>query len=153
MAKPNNSVQTGTRVVTTSNTVRIEQPKSSRGRKPKVTVLISPDEMVKNQVGGFVNFLREHTVVGLAVGFIIGQQAQTVVKSLVDSFITPLLSILIGQDLLKKSIAVHNSQGIVVTRFTWGSFVYGFINFLFVLLAIYLIVRLLKLDKLDKPKV
>lgn len=142
---------TDTHVVTTSSgSVHISQPAGSSKRAPKVTVLVAPDDLVRNQVGGFVNFLREHAVVGLAVGFIIGQQAQTVIKSLVDSFITPTLSLIIGQDLLKKKFTVSNSSGHIY--YTWGSFVYGLVNFIFVLLAVYVIIKLLKLDKLDQPK-
>jgi len=40
------------------------------------TILDEPDELVRRQFGGFVNFIREKAVVGLAVGFVIGQQAQ-----------------------------------------------------------------------------
>ncbi|PIZ62996.1 hypothetical protein COY17_01460, partial [Candidatus Saccharibacteria bacterium CG_4_10_14_0_2_um_filter_52_9] len=61
--------------MTSGSTIRIEQPSSERGRKPKVSVVVgnTTDEFV----GGFVDFLREHAVVGLAIGFVIGVQAQT----------------------------------------------------------------------------
>lgn len=128
--------------------IKITPPKNSK-HHPRVTVLLEPDDLVREQVGGFVNFLREKAVVGLAVGFIVGQQAQTVVKQLVDSFVTPFLSLLFGQDLANKKVSFH---GATTVTFTWGQFVYVLINFLFVLAFIYFIIKLFNLDKLDKPK-
>jgi large-conductance mechanosensitive channel len=101
------------------------------------------------QVDGFLNFLREHTVVTLAVGFAIATQAQTVIKQLIASFIDPLYGLLFSQKLSARTLMLHfhgRSQ-----QFAWGAFVYTFIDFIFVLLAIYLIVKALNLDKLDKP--
>jgi hypothetical protein len=48
--------------------------KTRRTKDSIVTILDEPDEVVKRQVGGFVHFMREKAVVGLAVGFIVGQQ-------------------------------------------------------------------------------
>ena len=114
-----------------------------------VTVLFESDELVKEQVGGFVNFLRERGVVGLAVGFIIGLQAQALMKQMVDSFITPLLDFWFG-GVAAKQITLHNGPETV--HLTWGKFLYAVITFLFVVFFVYLIVKLLRLDKLDKPK-
>lgn len=111
---------------------------------PHITVLLDdPQDAVRNQVGGFVNFLREKAVVGLAVGFIVGQQAQGLIKQLVDSFINPWLNIIVGSKLQERTATIGGET------FTWGKFVYVFVNFLFVLLAIYVIIKILKLDKLD----
>ena len=115
-----------------------------------IKILLEPDEVVRQQVGGFVNFLREHAVVGVAIGFIIGLQAQTLVKQLVTSFITPLLTLMVGSKLANKQFTVDNSRSHVI--FAWGPFVYAVADFLVVLFCIYAIVKLLKLDKLDKPK-
>lgn len=139
-----------TKVVTPGGTIRIETPAGVRvrGQHHKRTVidLITPDEFV----GGFVDFLREHAIVGLAVGFAIGSQAQSLVKTIVASFIDPTFSLLFGGALSKRTFMLHfrHHHGV----YGWGSFVYGLLDFLFVLAAIYAIVKLLKLDKLDKPK-
>lgn len=138
-----------TRVVETSaGEVKITRPKGSR--RTGVTVLLEPDDIVRQQAKGFVNFLREHAVVGLAVGFIIGLQAQTFMRQLVDSFVTPMLTFLLGNDLIKKQFVLHKDGATLA--FTWGQFVYAFVNFLFVVLVVYLLVKLFRLDKLDKPK-
>jgi len=100
-------------------------------------------------VGGFVAFLREHAVVGLAIGFVIGLQSQTLVTSLVDSFIKPAIQLFFGKQLQKRTFELHFHTH--SATFLWGEFAYALINFLFVLAAIYGIVKYLKLDRLDKP--
>lgn len=122
------------------------QVKSGKMKGRKVTVLLDADDVVKDQVGGFVNFLREHAIVGLAVGFIIGQQAQGVVKQLVDSFITPALVLIFGSSFKNQSITIGEA------KFTWGLMLYALINLLFVLATIYALIKIFNLDKLDKPK-
>jgi large-conductance mechanosensitive channel len=144
------TVNPNTQVVhTEAGDLHITQHPAKKGKKPKITVLLETDDLVRDQARGFVNFLREHAVVGLAVGFIIGQQAQGLIKQLVDSFITPMLSVWFGENLANKKFTVG---GMHAVDFTWGKFIYSFINFIFVLLFIYVIIKLFKLDKLDKPK-
>lgn len=120
--------------------------KSGKMKGRKVTVLLDADELMKEQVGGFVNFVREHAIVGLAIGFIIGQQAQGVIKQLVDSFITPVLELLLGGSLKNKVFTVAG------VNFTWGLMLYSLMNLIFVLATIYILVKFLNLDKLDKPQ-
>lgn len=126
-----------------TDTVKIESPKGSK--RPHVSVVVSPE--LSEPVHGFVNFLREHAVVGVAIGFIIGLQAQTLMKQLVDSFLTPLLNLFLG-DVTKKQAVF--SLGNKTATFAWGKFVYSLVAFLFVLLAVYVIIKILKLDRLEK---
>lgn len=146
--KPNPEMQTKV-VQTKDGQVHITQPK---GQKHKhVTVLFDdPDDVLRHQASGFTNFLRDYGVVALAVGFIIGLQAQTMMKQLVDSFLTPLLNLWLGNNLVNRSFTA-GSSGHQVT-FAWGKFLYAFISFLFVLFVIYLLVKLFRLDKLAKKK-
>lgn len=115
-------------------------------KQSRMIKLEESDDVVRRQVGGFVHFLREKAVVGLAVGFIIGQQAQGLIKQLVDSFINPWINIMVGSKLQKEATIVAGET------FSWGKFLYVLINFLLVLVAIYAIIKLFKLDKLDLPK-
>ena len=130
--------------LTTGTVIRFEEPKSDRS-KPNIAQVVVQEV---NPVGGFVNFLREHAVVGLAVGFVIGTQAQALVKTLVSSFIDPAFQLFFGTA-LSQSIVTWHFGGRAV-NFTWGAFVYSLLNFLFVLAAVYAIVKIFKLDKLDK---
>ena len=48
-------------------------------------------------MNGFVKFLREQGVVGLAVGFILGGAVSKVVSALVTDIINPIVGALLGQ--------------------------------------------------------
>jgi large conductance mechanosensitive channel len=127
-------------------TVKVVQPKGHKHHG--VTVLLDSDDIVREQVGGFANFLREYAVVGLAIGFIVGQQANTLVKQLVASFIEPWVEVLFGTDLSKKAATLHH--GHTPVSLPWGAFVYALIEFFFIVIGIYLVVKLFRLDKLKK---
>jgi large conductance mechanosensitive channel protein len=135
--------------VTIGSNVRLEPPQSDRGQQNGLPSIVEVAQEI-NPASGFVNFLREQAVVGLAVGFIIGTQAQGLVKQLVASFIDPLFTLFFGQQITSKTFAItfHDRTA----TFAWGTFIYAFINFVFVLLAIYLVIKFFNLDKLDKPK-
>jgi large conductance mechanosensitive channel len=120
------------------------------GKEHHRMLMVEPDDLVREQVGGFFNFLKDYAVVGLAIGFIIGQQAQFVIKQLVDSFITPLINVLIGEKFQDKAATI--SLGDNTGSVTWGKFVYMLVNFIFVMIVIYAAVKLFKLDKLVTKK-
>jgi len=97
---------------------------------------------------GFMEFIREQGVVGLAVGFILGGAVSKVVTSLVDNIINPLLGVAMGAaGNLNES---HLEIGQV--KILWGSFINSTVDFLVIALVVYFGVKLLKLDKLDKKK-
>lgn len=136
-----------TEAVTSGTLIRMEQPQSNRKHKPNQAVMVVHEI---NPVSGFVGFLRDYAVVGLAVGFVIGLQAQTLMKQLVASFIDPLFNLLFGQALSTRTFTMefHGRS----SAFSWGAFAYGLLNFIFVIAAVYIIVKISKLDKLDKKK-
>jgi large-conductance mechanosensitive channel len=115
-----------------------------------VTVLMDADDVVKDQVGGFINFIREHAIVGLAIGFVVGQQAQGVIKQLITSFIDPAFQLIFGKKLSERTFTLHFGDN--YANFGWGGMVYVLLNLVFVLAVIYILIKVLKLDKLDKPK-
>lgn len=101
---------------------------------------------------GFMGFMREQGVVGLAIGLVIGVQIKALVDQLVASFINPIVGLILpGQgDLTKKTFAL--TVGDKVAVFTYGSFLNVLISFICVAAVIYFIVKGLKLDKFDKKK-
>jgi large-conductance mechanosensitive channel len=131
------------------------QVKSGKMKGRKVTVLLDADaamnEAVMEQAKGFVDFLREHAIVGLAIGFVVGTQAQTVVRQLIESFITPTINLIIGGAALDKRTfylnLFHNGQS-----FAWGKMVLVLVNLFVVLATIYTMVKILNLDKLEKKQ-
>ncbi len=109
--------------------------------------------MAKNHAKGFVDFVREQGVVGLAVGLAIGTAAGAAVKEIVDQFINPLVGyILGGADLASlkwKTGVVRGGEELV---FGWGAIVGAVITLLATAFVVYQIVHIAKLDRMDKKK-
>lgn len=97
---------------------------------------------------GFMNFVREQGVVGLAVGIILGGAVSKLVASLVNDLVNPILGLVLGAtgSLTEATLKL----GPVVLR--WGSFVNSLIDFIVIALVVYYGVSALGLDKLDKKK-
>lgn len=111
-------------------------------------------QATKGHAGGFMTFVREQGVVGLAVGLAIGTAAGASVKSIVDQFISPLVALLTrGVDLnsLKWVIMPADSNNAEVA-IGWGAIISSIITLLATALVIYLIVHFAKLDRADKKK-
>lgn len=98
---------------------------------------------------GFLDFVREQGVVGLAVGFILGGAVSKLVSALVEDIISPILSIGLNniENLQEAYIQIGSA------KIMWGDFLNVLIDFLVIALVVYYGVKLLKLDKLDKKKV
>lgn len=110
-----------------------------------------------SHVGGFLNFIREKGVVGLAVGLAIGTAATGVVTQIVNAVITPTVSLILslfGLDGLKSLnfVAKRAADGTPLITYAVGDLIDALIKFLAVALVIYLVVMGLKLDRLDKKK-
>lgn len=107
---------------------------------------------VTGPLAGFVTFIRERAVVGLAIGFVIGTQVQAVVKQFITSFVDPLFALIVpgnkalSDQMWKVHIGSHSAS------FAWGALAYVLLDFFFVVFAIYLVIHFLKLDKLDKKQ-
>lgn len=100
------------------------------------------------QLQEFADFIRDKGVVGLAVGIIIGVAVTSLVGALVDGVINPLIGLALGRfDSLAE--ATFQFYGATIA---WGAFVSALIDFVVVAAVIYLGFKLLKLDKLDKPR-
>jgi len=97
---------------------------------------------------GFLNFIREQGVVGLAVGFILGGAVSKVVSALVTDLINPLVGLALGSAVgLKESYLSVGSA-----KLMYGDLISTLIDFLIIALVVYFGVKALKLDKLDKKK-
>lgn len=132
-------------VLSPGSIVRMETPKSSRGQ-PKPHIVVSTPE----SVSGFKTFLREHAVVALAIGFVVATQIQALAKQLIASFIDPAFKLLFGEKLSLRTFTLHFHGR--AASFGWGGFVYAVLDVFFVLVTIYIIVRLFSLEKLENPK-
>lgn len=109
-------------------------------------------------VGGFMNFVREQGVVGLAVGLAIGGAATILIKSLLDNVIMPPIGLLLGSAEGLKGLSIvighHTVNGQTVEiLLRYGAFINDLVNFLVIAFVVYLVVHVLGLDKkLDKKK-
>ena len=137
-------------VNTTGGAVRISHPESKRGKttaRDKATVVV--DVITPKSVDGFIDFLREKSVVGLAIGIVIGTQIKVITDSMNAGFISPLFGLLLdGQKLQEQTFTLswHGRSAALA----WGMVLYQIISFIFILAVFYAIIKFFKLDKLDK---
>ena len=96
----------------------------------------------------FLDFIREQGVVGLAIGFIMGGSVSKLVTSLVNDIINPVLGIVLGLagNLSEKSFRLAGAEVF------WGKFVNSMIDFAVIAIVVYVGVKVLGLDKLDKKR-
>lgn len=93
----------------------------------------------------FKEFINRGSVVDLAVGIIVGGAFTSIVNSLVNDVIMPIISMLIGGfdfTSLKITIPAYVS-GIEPATINYGNFIQAAINFLVISFVIFLIVRFL----------
>lgn len=100
-----------------------------------------------NTVYGFLDFIREQGVVGLAIGFILGGAVSKTVSSLVDNVINPLVGIALGKvDLAEKILTVGD------VTLKYGAFISSLVDFIIVAAVVYFGVNMIGIKKLDKAK-
>ena len=102
---------------------------------------------MKTRFQGFIIFIREQGVVGLAVGFILGGAVSKTVSSLVENIINPLVGLALGKVNLVDKVTTIGTASL-----NWGAFISTIIDFLIIAAVVYFGVKTLGLDKLDKAK-
>lgn len=93
---------------------------------------------------GFISFLREQGVMGLAIGFILGGAVSKVVASLVTDIVNPAIAIIFGS---REGIAAMSFKTI-----TYGNFVAVLIDFIIIAAVVYFLFKGMGLDKVDAKK-
>lgn len=111
---------------------------------------------MKKRIGNFMDFVREQGVVGLAVGLAIGTAAGATVKEIVDKLIAPLVA------LITRGIELANLKWIIIAgdevarqpevAIGYGAILSSVITLLATAFIVYQLVKVFKLDKLDKKK-
>ena len=107
-------------------------------------------EYVKSPIRGFIEFIRQQGVVGLAVGFILGDSIKQVVSAVVNDLIAPIIGLLlveISGGNLETSVLVVGP-----VTFSWGHLLATIIDFVVTAFVIYMLVKIMKFDRLDLPK-
>ncbi|MCY1543567.1 Large-conductance mechanosensitive channel [compost metagenome] len=109
---------------------------------------------IKGQGGGFLIFVREQGVVGLAVGLAIGTAAGAAVKTIVDQLIAPVVA------LLTQGVDLNSLKWVIIAKTTdkpevaigWGMIISALITLLATAAVVYWAVHLARLDRSDKKK-
>ena len=98
---------------------------------------------------GFIQFIRERGVMGLAVGFMLGGAVSNVVGSFVNDIINPILGIVSGStgNLTKAYFTIGQA------KIMWANFVNSHIDFLIIALVVYVGIKLLRFDNAEKKEV
>lgn len=87
-------------------------------------------------ISEFKEFLKDYKVVGVAVAFIMAAATTTLVQSLVNNLIMPIIGIFIPNGAWQSATVAIGSATI-----GWGSFLSALINFIVIALVIFLIVK------------
>lgn len=103
---------------------------------------------MKHALSEFVEFVREQGVVGLAVGFILGGSVSKIVTSITNDLINPLVALILGSAGDLRTMTWHVGRA----NIGWGNFLGTFIDFVVIAIVVFLGVKILKLDRLDKKK-
>ncbi len=109
----------------------------------------------RSHISGYLDFIREQGVIGLAVGLAFGTAAGASVKQIVDGIVSPIVGFIIGGiDLSQQKWVVvgpgaGGKGGLVLS---WGAVVSSLITLLATALVIYWLVKIAHLDRVDKKK-
>lgn len=101
-------------------------------------------EQIRGQLIGFVDFVRERGVMGLAIGFIMGGAISKVTTSLSTDIVNPVIAFLFG--------SIHQLSDISFGTIALGHFLATILDFFILAFVVYLMFKVLGLDRLDKPK-
>lgn len=99
-----------------------------------------------DQIKHFIDFIRKHGVVGLAIGFIMGGSVSKVVTALVNDLINPLIGLIIGNPEGLKAASFQ----IGTATFLYGDFLSNLIDFVIIAAVVFFVFKGIGLDKIDK---
>lgn len=119
----------------------------------KELIIVLPPVHAPKWFQGFVDFIREQGVVGIALGLTLGLAAKSLVDSLVANIFNPILALLAGRgSLVSLSICLREIEASCTAKFGYGQFLSDLLSFILLLVIFYFVVKALKLDKLANKK-
>ncbi len=127
---------------------KVDSKKLESAKKNVRASAASAASVAKSGMSGFMEFIKEQNVVGLAVGLVLGTSASALINSLINNVIMPPLGFLLGSaDGLRglKWIIGVTPAGDTATIY-YGEFINDAINFLVLAFVMYAVIKLLKLD-------
>lgn len=93
---------------------------------------------------GFIEFARKQGVIKLAIGFIIATATVVMINALVNDLVSPIIGAVVGQASLD-TLTFKIGDAV----FAYGHFITVFINFIAILAVVYILFKVLRLEKLD----
>jgi Large-conductance mechanosensitive channel len=113
-------------------------------KEEKKSVVSAGVSKLKGGTSGFMTFIKEQNIVGLAVGLVLGTHAGALVNSLVNNVFMPPIGLLLGstEGLRGWTIALGDTGA----EMALGAFLNDLINFIILAFVIYIVIKLLKLD-------
>ena len=111
-------------------------------------------KIVKAQpFSGFFAFIRNHGIMSLAIGLFLGASLKTVLDSLMNGVVNPIIGVITGNVNLGNSyVCLKTVSDKCTSKLEYGSFVSSVIEFVLAAFVVYIIIRMLRLDRLDKEK-
>lgn len=109
----------------------------------------------------FTNFIKRGNVLDLAVGIIIGGAFNTIVKSLVNDILMPVIGLIGGKNVSEANVvlvpATLSSEGEVLENavtLNYGAFIQTIIDFLIIAFTIFVIIKVVNglQKKLKRPE-
>lgn len=112
--------------------------------------------MAKKEKGGFLKefktFIMRGNVLDMAVGVIVGGAFTSIVKSLNEDILTPIIAVFGGTDFSYLTLTLGSGENAPVL--TYGNFITAILNFLITAFVIFLIIKTINNvnDKLSKKE-
>lgn len=107
-----------------------------------------PTAKAKNFLEGLISFLKEYSVIGLAIGVIIGQTSKDLIDSIVGGLFMPFISLLIPAEGFENLVFTFSGS-----VFNVGLVLKNLLVFLVVMVLLYVLVKqMLKRDDLVSKK-
>jgi large conductance mechanosensitive channel len=100
---------------------------------------------MKNRKLGFIEFVRKQDVVSFAMAFILGGAVSNLVGSLTKDIINPVTSALLGKTGGLDTITLKIGENSILL----GNFISNCLNFVIIAFIVYLLFKVVGLEKLD----
>lgn len=106
---------------------------------------------MKKFIEEFKKFAVKGNVVDMAVGVVIGGAFTSIVNSLVNDIIMPLIALLFGDISFSDLQIVLKGEGETAIVLRYGNFIQIIVNFILVALVLFLVIK--AINKLKEPEV
>lgn len=95
---------------------------------------------------GFLEFLKEYNIIGLAIAVIVGTAAKDFINAVVEDLLMPFVNLILPGESWRSAVLSFGSIDIAI-----GHLIGAFLDFLIIALTVYLFMKhVLKKEKVEK---